>query len=267
MIQTRHSAVCVALLLFVVSLSLSCKSQSFDCRKATTAVEKSVCADPRLQQLDTEVAQNYRKALKQVVAEGEKQLVAAQREWVAERNRTCATGANDCLAAKYHERSDALVALLARTSEENPEIDVADPAALFGSWTVSTDTHDAAASQLTPTTAHFPPPGAGLTAKSGELCITNPPQARICSPFGLAIESPRSKHSKQAGAAGSVLVLTYFAGKADFEIEVGPNQDLAASSLACEGGAKNCRRVTLPWHAASPDAAIKIYHLFDTPAE
>jgi len=264
--SSGHRCAVLPLLFLFAFGSQPATSQSFDCRKAATTVERSVCADPHLKQLDTELADNYRAAKKQVVQEGEKALVATQRAWVADRNRQCATGAEACITEKYQERNGLLVALLARTSDENPVIDAADPAVLLGSWTVSSESHDPATpSGLVPMAAHLPPPGARLIARPGELCIVDPPPARICSPFGLAVQaqSPRSKHSDPTTAKDSAVVLTYFGGRADFELVVGPNQELAASFRACEGAGKNCHWISQPWRAASPDATIKIYHLFD----
>lgn len=267
MTRARHPAVHLAslliLLLLVASLAQSGSGQSFECRKAATAVERTVCADARLRRLDSEVAKNYHTALTHTVSEGVKSLTASQRAWVSDRNRQCAAGASDCLVGKYQERNDLLLALLARTSQGNPEISLADPAVLLGSWTVSPDNSDLpTTSELVPIAAHFPAPGARLTARVGQLCVVDPPPARICSTFGLAIEPKSSKHSKLSVAKDSVVALTYFSGQADFDLVVGPNQEIAATCLACEAGGKNCHRITLAWHPASPDAAIKIFHLF-----
>jgi uncharacterized protein len=58
----------------------SANSQSFDCRKASTAVERAICTDKRLKRLDSEMAKNYQAAKKQVVPEGLKALVTTQRQ-------------------------------------------------------------------------------------------------------------------------------------------------------------------------------------------
>jgi len=232
---------------------------------ASTAIEKSICADEQLKLLDAELAKSYHTAIKQIEPEGEKAIVTTQRAWVADRNRRCATGNSDCLAQEYREREEILTALLARGSAENPVIDAADPAVLLGSWTVSSFAGDPSPSgPLTPVAAHLPPPGAQITARAGELCIVAPPQAKLCSKFGLAIEpqSSESQHQGKAPTGDGVTMLTYFDGKADFELVAGPLQELAATSVACEAAARNCRRITQRWLAASPDSTIKTFHLF-----
>ncbi len=259
----RNCTSAFALLLLLCVASRTSHSQSFDCAKAATLIEKTVCGDPNLKRLDSEVAKNYRAVRKQVSPDAEKALVASQRDWIADRNSQCASGSSECLTKSYRERDDVLVALLARASEENPVIDAADPAVMRGNWTVSAES-PAGQEKLVPVVAHVPPAGSKLTAKPGELCVEAPKQETNCGSFGLAIEEhlPVGKHGDVNLAAGSVMALAYWDGKADFEIVIGPNHDVAATYLACEEGAKNCRRVIQPWNPASPDATIQVYHVF-----
>jgi uncharacterized protein len=252
--------------LFLGSSSGPARSQSFECSKAATAVERSVCADERLKRLDADLAANYRSVVKQVVPGGARALRASQRAWIADRNARCATGAGDCLTAEYQERNAVLLALLARTSDENPVIDAADPAILSGAWVVSSDTRDTAGgSKRVATAAHLPPSGARLVAMLGKLCVVEPADAKICSPFGLAVEtaSHRGKRGDPSVASGSVVMLAYFDGRADFELILGATRELTASFLACEGAAKNCQWMSQRWIPQSPNAGVKMYPVFD----
>jgi uncharacterized protein len=94
---------------------------SFDCAKARSPAEKLVCAEPDLARLDATLAEDFRAAL--AVAKGDgaraEALRQAQRQWLAERDRTCLTGkdladaaaasaAVHCLGLAYLARDEAL---------------------------------------------------------------------------------------------------------------------------------------------------------------
>lgn len=79
---------------------------SFDCAKASTAVEKSICADPLLSRLDQAMADNY-SAMRNsgIGAEAREELKASQRQWSAARS-SCST--TQCLADRYRNRIDEI---------------------------------------------------------------------------------------------------------------------------------------------------------------
>lgn len=84
---------------------------SFDCGKASTPVERAVCADPELARLDREVAQAYGVRLAAVEAEADKQSIrAAQRRWLQRRDGACKDAAAACLTGVYRVRLDELSA-------------------------------------------------------------------------------------------------------------------------------------------------------------
>lgn len=97
--KISHLASLIATVL-MLSASLAAQSQaaSFDCKKAGTPVEKTICANPELSRLDEELMATYRK-----VAATEKQ---AQRAWLKYRD-TCGTDVN-CLTSLYQERVSKL---------------------------------------------------------------------------------------------------------------------------------------------------------------
>lgn len=79
---------------------------SFDCAKASTPVEKSICADPLLSRLDRAMADNY-SAMRNsdIGAEAREELKASQRQWAAARS-SCST--TQCLADRYRARIDEI---------------------------------------------------------------------------------------------------------------------------------------------------------------
>jgi len=70
---------------------------SFDCRKASTGIERVICDDAELNRLDGEMGRLYHKA-KHIPG-----MQAEQRDWVHRRNSMC--GSSDgCLLAETRER-------------------------------------------------------------------------------------------------------------------------------------------------------------------
>lgn len=82
---------------------------SFDCKAASTPVEKAICADPKLADADREIAGLY-KALQDLSAAADRdRLRTEQRAWLAQRNQ-CATAATpgSCLGPLLDARRTAL---------------------------------------------------------------------------------------------------------------------------------------------------------------
>lgn len=72
----------------------------FDCDKANTPTEKTICATPGISSLDGQLLKDYRHAL-DVVADKEA-LIAAQRSWLLERNHCGDDGG--CILTAYQKR-------------------------------------------------------------------------------------------------------------------------------------------------------------------
>src|SRR5215813_6278900 len=98
------------------------RAQSFDCAKARTAVETTICADASLKAQDVQLAQAYARLLAATQAREPEQAVHIrdeQRRWVQERERRCAAPGEApariaaCVAEFYRTRIAALAAALA----------------------------------------------------------------------------------------------------------------------------------------------------------
>jgi uncharacterized protein len=76
---------------------------SFDCRKARSRVDKSICADPELAALDRRLAELFALALSHAPDPGE--IKKAQRRWLRERD-DCEADA--CVKNSYEQRMQAL---------------------------------------------------------------------------------------------------------------------------------------------------------------
>lgn len=113
----RSGLSALALLCVTAEPSASAFAQSFDCAKASTPVERLICADPALAALDGALGAWIRKSLRAAPANRQATLTDA-RGWLKERDRRCpvpsgAKGqpndgndakAADCLKTLYRER-------------------------------------------------------------------------------------------------------------------------------------------------------------------
>ncbi|WP_452003843.1 lysozyme inhibitor LprI family protein [Azospirillum largimobile] len=83
---------------------------SFDCKAASTPVEKAICADPKLADADSEIADAYKTLLALSGAADRERLRAEQKAWLAQRNQCATVGSSvaTCLAPVLDARRTAL---------------------------------------------------------------------------------------------------------------------------------------------------------------
>lgn len=87
-------------------LPLSAQAASYDCTQASTSVEIAVCANPRLNRLDEDLATIYRSLLNELPQNQAERLRQDQRSWLTARN-SCGADVR-CLQARYQERLSRL---------------------------------------------------------------------------------------------------------------------------------------------------------------
>jgi uncharacterized protein len=92
----------------VRNTSSAADAPSFDCKKASSSVEKTICGDPQLIELDAKLAFNYNKLRGDSSENLSKWIVSAQRGWLKERNNCPRQGVRDCLVQSYTSRLEAL---------------------------------------------------------------------------------------------------------------------------------------------------------------
>lgn len=101
-------------------------ASGMDCTKAASVVEKAICADKPLYELDAQMGAAYRKLMKATPAQTE--VKKAQREWLKERDR-CGEEVS-CLSQRYQERLKILnaqwIAALAYQPDETDKQAMAD---------------------------------------------------------------------------------------------------------------------------------------------
>ena len=110
----------IALLLLGLVLALpSAQAASFDCAKARTLVEMTVCTSPELSKLDETLLVAYKAALGGLTQKASAELKSNQRHWLDFAQRACTKNASvasnayddagrDCLATLYQDRIKVL---------------------------------------------------------------------------------------------------------------------------------------------------------------
>ena len=95
-----------AVILTIPFASQSHAAPSFDCAKASTRVERMICDHPRIAELDSELADAYRIALRDSPwASANRRIREEQKAWIAERNN-CRDPR--CLRQSYRQRISEL---------------------------------------------------------------------------------------------------------------------------------------------------------------
>ena len=104
-------------LLFAISLACALAAAagaqaqsgpSFDCAKASNAIERTICKTPELAKVDREMASLYAALLGRLNGAAKENLEKNQLSWIVSRNRSCGASEPDaasyCLKKRYEER-------------------------------------------------------------------------------------------------------------------------------------------------------------------
>ena len=86
---------------------------SFDCAKASSIVDRTICKDPELAKADRAMAAAYAALATKLSGPAKDSLVKDQMRWIADRNRGCAAdtdGVAPCLKKRYAARTTNLLA-------------------------------------------------------------------------------------------------------------------------------------------------------------
>ena len=84
---------------------------SFDCAKASNAIERAICKDPELAKADREMAAAYASLSGKLSGPAKDHLAKDQVRWIGERNQSCGRdkdGIEDCLKQRYSARTTTL---------------------------------------------------------------------------------------------------------------------------------------------------------------
>jgi uncharacterized protein len=107
------SVLALALAASIAFSARPAKAASFDCRKASNTIEWTICGDRRLSNLDSEMGDLYRQALRSPWLNSGN-VRNDQRQWLRNRNRECGRERDPyyCLGYMMEERIRYLQQLL-----------------------------------------------------------------------------------------------------------------------------------------------------------
>jgi uncharacterized protein len=84
---------------------------SFDCGKASTPVERTICGDAKLASADRELSTVYGALLGKLSGPAKEHLTADQVRWLGNRGKSCTAYLATCLGNRYRQRTATLKAL------------------------------------------------------------------------------------------------------------------------------------------------------------
>lgn len=89
------------LVLLIPSISIAA---SFNCQDATRKLEKAICSNEKLSQLDEHMSNYYFKLKATLEDDSSKNLLKQQREWLKQRTKKCKSHSPTCLIKLYQSR-------------------------------------------------------------------------------------------------------------------------------------------------------------------
>ncbi len=101
-------------------LGFHVQAAGFDCSKASTTLEKTICSDPKLDAADVELTQVYVEVRRHLPKKAARQaLKEEQRAWLKQRTEDCKASDAFCLFNMYQARIEALKVMQNGDAKEN----------------------------------------------------------------------------------------------------------------------------------------------------
>lgn len=101
----------IAMIIAFSSPALAQRGPSFDCSKASNAIERTICKEPELATADRDLASVYATLAGRLGAAAKEHLAKDQVRWIVGRNRECGAEPDDmtiCLRNRYTARTTTL---------------------------------------------------------------------------------------------------------------------------------------------------------------
>ncbi len=236
-------------------------SQSLDCRKSASINEKLICSYPELIRLDNVLNSQYTQVIKRFSSANQNKIRVFQKKWLADRDEKC-DGSKDCLVEKYNEQIYVFYSLLVRLSDDASTDYLSNPVVMSGKWFVDAQGDNNTDGKII-TAINLPPKGGVLLATPGKLCITDASKIETCSVFALTTIGYNAKGASPK-VSGTLRFLTYFDGRADFEVILKEGNQLEAIYRACQPDATQCQKLSQKWLPESAHSFVKEYKIFNS---
>ncbi|MGY4368450.1 uncharacterized protein ACVW1A_004515 [Bradyrhizobium sp. LB1.3] len=93
---------------------------SFDCRMATSSIERAICGDAVLSDWDLRMGQQYQQALRLRKVADRQSLIESQRSWIQQRNMGCGAVAGNAVWSCVLEATKQRIAVLSEAPPLKP---------------------------------------------------------------------------------------------------------------------------------------------------
>ncbi len=125
--NNKYWQIPIVLMALIGLFVFSVHAASFDCSKAGTEMEKTICSDSKLSALDEDLAKVYGEIRSQSKGDAEalSQLTKSQREWLAglkqkKEGKIACTASTECLTISYQKRIKELQDKLSLVAKKAP---------------------------------------------------------------------------------------------------------------------------------------------------
>ena len=258
--------VSLSIVLLTLAILSAGPALALDCRRAATAVEVTICRDPKLLQLDRNVDDAYRQARAAAVGAARLSLLDEQRGWIQTRDNLCRRADANCLQSSYTVRLAQL-----RGPDGTAQAHGADPvkvvhAALSGTWRIAFVKTTIPNAAIDPASLHqalggadLPPIGSTIQAAKEQLCSADQPCEHMTwsattlervdggSRIAQVLSLPLA-HRAYSGSTGSV--------QSNLILIPDRDRNLLAYFLLCKSGQKDCSVAFEVWQPTAQGASV-----------
>ncbi|MCP4697321.1 MAG: DUF1311 domain-containing protein [Gammaproteobacteria bacterium] len=120
----------------LIFISAHASAASFNCYRARTPIEKMICTNAHLSEVDSLLGASYKRLQNSLPTSEAARLRIHQREWLNRRDSNCSPANDGCLMIMYKERLDALYQGEIENFQRSPDYADAPSAAIRGRYTL-----------------------------------------------------------------------------------------------------------------------------------